>query len=46
MLIEAEAYARQAARIIELDPAPDAQREAVIVFRVAQRLRARRMGQL
>lgn len=42
MLIEAEAHARQAARWIELDPDPEAQREAAIVYRVASRLRARR----
>ena len=43
-LIEAEAHARQAARLIEIDPDPDAQREAAIVFRVAQWIRARRLA--
>jgi hypothetical protein len=43
MLIEAEAHARQAARWIELDPSEDGRREALIMYRVAQRLRARRL---
>jgi hypothetical protein len=43
-LLEAEAHARQAARLIELDPDPDAQREAAIVYRVAQQLRSRRVA--
>ena len=44
LLIEAEAHARQAARIIELDPNPDARREARILILAAQRLRARRLA--
>ena len=44
LLIEAEAHARQAARIIELDPDPDARRDARILIMAAQRLRARRMA--
>ena len=41
-LIDAEAYARSAARLIELDPNPDAQREARILYLAASRIRARR----
>jgi hypothetical protein len=44
MLIEAESHVRQAGRLVELDPDADAQREAIILFRVAQRLRARRLA--
>lgn len=42
--IEAEAHARQAARLVELDPEPDAQREARILYLAAQRIRARRLA--
>ena len=44
LLIEAEAHARQAARIVELDPDPDARRDARILIMAAQRLRARRLA--
>lgn len=44
LLIEAEAHARQAARIVELDPDPDARREARVLVMAAQRLRARRLA--
>lgn len=44
-LIEAEAHVRVAGRLVELDPDPDAQREAKLLFLIAQRLRARRVDQ-
>jgi hypothetical protein len=42
LLIEAEAHVRQALRIVELDPDPDARREAKILDLAAARIRARR----
>lgn len=43
-LIDAEAHARQAARLVELDPDPDAQREARVLILAAQRIRDRRLA--
>jgi hypothetical protein len=43
-LIEAEAHVRQAARLIELNPALDAQRTARALFRFASRLRSDRLA--
>lgn len=45
-IIEAEAHARAAGRLVELDPDPEAQREARILFLAAARLRARRVSPL
>jgi hypothetical protein len=42
LLIEAEAHVRQALRIVELDPDPDARREARVLDLAAARIRARR----
>jgi hypothetical protein len=42
-LIEAEAHARQAARLVELAPDADARRDARILYRAAMRIRARRL---
>jgi hypothetical protein len=42
-LIEAEAHVRQAARLIELDPTPDAQRTARALFLFASRIRGDRL---
>ncbi len=42
--IDAEAHARAAARLVELDPDLDAQREARILYLAAQRIRSRRLG--
>jgi hypothetical protein len=44
LLITAESCARRAARIVELDPDPDARREASILILAAQRIRARRLA--
>lgn len=42
-LIEAEAHARQAARLVELLIDEDARRDARLLILAAQRLRARRL---
>lgn len=44
LLVTAEECARTAARIVELDPDPDARREARVLILAAQRLRARRLA--
>lgn len=41
---DAEVHALSAARLVELDPDPAAQREARILYLAARRLRARRMA--
>ena len=43
-LIDAEAHAVSAARLVELDPNPAAQREAAILYLAARRLRTRRQA--
>lgn len=43
-LIEAETHVRQAARLVELDPAPDAQRTARALFLFASRIRGDRLA--
>jgi hypothetical protein len=43
-LIEAEAHVRQAARLVELSPAPEAQRTARALFLFASRIRADRLA--
>lgn len=44
LLVDAEVFARQAARILELDPDPDGRRDARVFILAAQRIRARRIA--